>query len=85
MGASILVHVVCSRDNQENVFAALERWAVDGVERKELWLSQTRGANDVFAIFTADETAVINALVEAVPRYLQRRYYEQINTYPWIN
>ena len=85
MGASILVHVVCSRGNQENVYDALKRWSVEGIVRNELWLSQTKGANDVFAIFTADEPNVIEAFAEAVPRYLQRRYYDEINSYPWMN
>lgn len=85
MGASILVHVLCSRDNQEQIYAALERWKPEGIVLDELWLASLDGATGVFAIFTADEPATIEALAEAVPRYLQRRFYERVNTYPWVN
>lgn len=85
MGASILVHVTCSKDNQENVFAALERWTPEGIVLNELWLPTADGVKGVFAIFTADEPEIIEALAEAVPRYLQRRFYEKVDTYPWVN
>lgn len=85
MSDSILVHVVCSPDNQESVYAALERWTIQGIERLALWLPSAQGVKGVFAIFTADEPHVIEAFAEAVPRYLQRRFYDEVNTYPWVS
>lgn len=67
------------------MFAALERWTIEGIVLNELWLPTAEGVRGVFAIFTADEPQVIEAFAEAVPRYLQRRFYEKVDTYPWVN
>jgi hypothetical protein len=67
------------------VFTALKRWTPEGIVLNELWLPTAEVVRGVFAIFTADEPEVIDALAEAVPRYLQRRFYDEVNTYPWVN